>query len=118
MRGLGETPPLFRLMMPRVTLKEFWMVAQWSSSMAASSGVRCATFFVAASMFLNGDATVAEESAARPRLLPAGDSRSPRVGTWASAHQGGSGAGVHSSTVERKHGLASHGVRGRTMWRG
>ena len=25
MRGLGETPPLFRLMMPRVTVNAFWM---------------------------------------------------------------------------------------------
>src|SRR5947209_2736590 len=47
--------------------------------MAASSGVRCATFFVAASTFLNNDATVAEETAARPRLLPAMEMKSRRV---------------------------------------
>src|SRR6266487_2715573 len=107
MGGLGETPPLFRLMMPRVTLKEFWMVAQWSSSMAASSGVRCATFFVAASMFLNSDATVAEESAARPRLLPARERKSRRVRTCASANQSGSGAGVQSLNVDPKNDFPS-----------
>jgi hypothetical protein len=40
MRGLGLTPPLLRLMIPRVTVKAFWMVNQKSSSVAASSGVR------------------------------------------------------------------------------
>src|SRR3982751_4980045 len=49
--------------------------------MAASSGVRCATFFDAASTFLNNDATAAEESAARPRLLPASEIKSRRVRT-------------------------------------
>src|SRR5213080_4262874 len=47
--------------------------------MAASSGVRCATFFDAASTFLNNDATVPEESAARPKLLPASEMKSRRV---------------------------------------
>src|SRR5439155_12898454 len=47
--------------------------------MAASSGVRWATFFDAASIFLNNDATVAEETAARPRLLPAMEMKSRRV---------------------------------------
>src|SRR5438876_9442158 len=50
--------------------------------MAASSGVRCATVLVAASTFLNSDATVAEESAARPRLLPARERKSRRVRVW------------------------------------
>src|SRR5213594_909516 len=49
--------------------------------MAASSGVRCATVLVAASTFLNNDAIVAEESAARPRLLPARERKSRRVRT-------------------------------------
>src|SRR5438105_10136642 len=47
--------------------------------MAASSGVNCATVFVAASTFFSNDATVAEESAARPRLLPASARKSRRV---------------------------------------
>ena len=46
---------------------------------ATSSGVRCATLFVAASMFFSNDATVAEESAARPRLLPEMEMKSRRV---------------------------------------
>ncbi len=55
------------------------MVAQKSSSIAASSGVKCATVFVAASTLFSNEATVAEESAARPRLLPASARKSRRV---------------------------------------
>src|SRR5438128_9093642 len=55
------------------------MVAQKSSSIAASSGVKCATVFAAASTFFSNDATVAEERAARPRLLPASARKSRRV---------------------------------------
>src|SRR5438132_10856291 len=47
--------------------------------MAASSGVKCATVFVAASTLFSSEATVAEESAARPRLLPASARKSRRV---------------------------------------
>src|ERR1043166_1196681 len=47
--------------------------------MAACSGVNCATAFVAASTFLSNDATVAEESAARPRPLPANARKLRRV---------------------------------------
>src|SRR3954471_20908786 len=52
--------------------------------MAASSGVRWATLFVAASTFLCNPATVAEESAASPRPLPARERklRRVRVCTW------------------------------------
>src|SRR5437868_3706801 len=48
--------------------------------MAACSGVKCATLWVAASTFLSNEATVAEESAARPRPLPASERKSRRVG--------------------------------------
>ena len=64
--------------------------------MAASSGVRCATFFDAASTFLSNDATVAEESAARPRLLPARERKSRRVRTCASTNQSDFGGSVQS----------------------
>src|SRR5437763_3428803 len=47
--------------------------------MAASSGERCATVLVAAWRFLNNDATVVEESEARPRLLPARERKLRRV---------------------------------------
>src|SRR5256714_11907648 len=47
--------------------------------MAASSGVRWVTAFVAASTFFSNDAIVAEESAARPRPLPARERKSRRV---------------------------------------
>src|SRR5438034_7166864 len=50
--------------------------------MAASSGVRCATVLVAASILFSNEATVAEESAARPRLLPARERKSRRVRLW------------------------------------
>ena len=53
-------------------------------------------------MFLNNDATVAEESVARPRPLPARERKSRRVRTCTSANQSGSGAGVQSlSRVSR-----------------
>jgi len=72
--------------------------------MAASSGVRCATFFDAASTFLNNDATVAEESAARPRLLPARERKSRRVRTCASTNQSDSGGGVQSLSSRTEEG--------------
>src|SRR5207253_503129 len=49
--------------------------------MAASSGVKCATVFAAASTFFSNAATVAEESATRPRLLPTSARKSRRVRT-------------------------------------
>src|SRR3954468_4839821 len=47
--------------------------------MAASSGVRWATLLVAASTFFCNAATVAEESAASPRPLPARERKLRRV---------------------------------------
>src|SRR6266566_256566 len=47
--------------------------------MAACSAVRCATLWVAAATVFSNDATAAEESAARPRLLPASKRKSRRV---------------------------------------
>src|SRR5438552_2016097 len=49
--------------------------------MAASSGVKWATVFVAASTVFSSDATVADESAANPRLLPASERKLRRVRT-------------------------------------
>jgi hypothetical protein len=72
--------------------------------MAASSGVRCATFFYAASTYLNNDATDDEESAARPRLLPARERKSRRVRTCASTNQSDSGGGVQSLSSRTEEG--------------
>src|ERR1041385_344115 len=56
--------------------------------MAASSGVRCPTLLAASSTSLNNDATVPEESAARPRLLPARERKSRRVCTVEAKYEG------------------------------
>ncbi|SRR6266567_4954232 len=82
--------------------------------MAASSGVRCATFFDAASTFLNNDATVAEERAARPRLLPARERKSRRVRTCARTNQSGSGGGMQSLSSRAEEGRSKNGETGRS----
>jgi hypothetical protein len=72
--------------------------------------VRCATFFDTASTFLNNDATVAEESAARPRLLPARERKSRRVRTCAHTNQSGSGGGMQSLSSRAEEGRSGKKV--------
>src|SRR6185503_17553155 len=71
MRGLGDTPPLFRLTMPRVTVNEFWITDQKSSSAATCSALKCETLFEAASTSCSSAAIEGNASVARPMPLPA-----------------------------------------------
>src|SRR5438034_9851352 len=64
------------------------------------AGVRCATFFDAASTFLNNEPIVVEESAARPRLLPASERKSRRALLCDSGHK-------YQSTLFNREWLAT-----------
>src|ERR1051326_2086843 len=78
MRGEGETPPLFKLMIPRVTLNDCWISDQKSSSDAACSGERSSTLFAEVSISLRSAPTHAYEIAAKPNPLPAEERKSLR----------------------------------------
>src|SRR5450432_3220252 len=88
--------------------------------MAACSGVNCATLCVAAATFFSNDATVAEESAARPSPLPATKRKLRRVRSpsmefeivtrWESARLGVVGSSVLSDALRQVKNMRSRVV--------
>src|SRR6188472_3629951 len=78
--------------------------------MAASSGDRCATVFVAASTVFSNAAIVLEESAASPSTLPAREIKLRRVCGCTNGYESGSEARMQDRRMAWMKGIIQRGM--------